>query len=81
MHLDCNFCIDNRQLVIRLYDLNFSIVDFPFLSSNAPTTPAYGIYVSQLIRYARACCKYQDLLMEGSCSPINCCHKAACDNS
>ena len=26
-----------------------------FLSSNIPSSPAYGVFVSQLIRYARAC--------------------------
>ena len=31
---------------------------FPFLSSNIPTSPAYGVYFSQLIRYARACSSY-----------------------
>jgi hypothetical protein len=25
------------------------------LSSNIPTSPAYGVYISQLIRYCRAC--------------------------
>ena len=31
---------------------------FPFLSSNIPQSPAYGVYVSQLIRYARASSAY-----------------------
>ena len=34
-------------------DFNFPIVNFPFLSSNIPPAPAYGVYVSQLIRDAR----------------------------
>ena len=29
-----------------------------FLSSNIPTSPAYGVFISQLIRYARACSSY-----------------------
>ena len=41
---------------------NFLIVNFPFLSSNIPSAPAYGVYVSQLIRYARACSNYQDFI-------------------
>ena len=40
---------DNRD------DFNFHITNFPFLSSNIPTSPAYGVFISQLIRYARAC--------------------------
>ena len=37
----------------------------PFLSSNIPSAPAYGVYVSQLIRYARACSNYQDFMERG----------------
>ena len=43
-------------------DFNFPIVNFPFLSSNIPSAPAYSVYVSQLIRYARACSNYQDFM-------------------
>ena len=43
----------------RIYDkrddFSFPIVNFPFLSSNIPSSPAYGVYMSQMIRYARAC--------------------------
>ena len=42
-----------------------SIVNFPFLSSNIPSAPAYGVYVSQLIRYARTCSNYQDFMERG----------------
>jgi hypothetical protein len=28
---------------------------FPFISSNIRAKPAYGVYISQLIRYSRAC--------------------------
>ena len=38
---------------------------FPFLSSNILSAPAYGVYVSQLIRYARACSNYQDFMERG----------------
>ena len=48
--------INDKQ--VKLYDkrddFNFNIVNFPFLSSNIPQSPAYGVYVSQLIRYASA---------------------------
>ena len=36
-------------------DFNFHVTTFPFLSSNIPTSPSYGVFISQLIRYARAC--------------------------
>ena len=49
----------NGILTTKLYDkrddFNFSIVNFTYLCSNIPSSPAYGVFVSQLIRYARAC--------------------------
>ena len=33
--------------------------------SNIPSSPAYGVYVSQLIRYARACSAYDQFLNRG----------------
>ena len=41
----------------------FCIVNFPFMSSNIPSAPAYGVYASQLIRYARCCSNYSDFLL------------------
>ena len=50
------------QLHTSIYDkrddFNFHITNFPFLSSNILTSPAYGVFISQLIRYARACSSY-----------------------
>ena len=73
LHIMWNNCqflyIDNGKLATRLYDkrddFNFPIVNFPFLSSNIPSAPAYGVYVSQLIRYVRACSNYQDFMERG----------------
>ena len=39
-------------------DFNFHITNFPFLCNNSPYSPAYGVFISQLIRYARACSSY-----------------------
>ena len=39
-------------------DFNFHITNFPFLSGNFPSSPAYGVFILQLIRYARACSSY-----------------------
>ena len=36
-------------------DFNFHITNFPFLRSNIPSSPADGSFISQHIRYARAC--------------------------
>jgi hypothetical protein len=43
----------------------FSILNFPFICSNIPAAQVYGIYISQLIRYSRACGYYQDFLDRG----------------
>ena len=46
-------------------DFNFAIVNFPFICSNITTAPAYAVYISQLMRYSRACGSYQDFFDRG----------------
>ncbi|KAK3108765.1 hypothetical protein FSP39_015175 [Pinctada imbricata] len=53
----------NTSLYDKRDDFNFSITNFPFLSSNIPSSPAYGVFISQLIRYARASTKYIDFVL------------------
>ena len=36
-------------------DYNFEIVIFPFFDEDVPRSPSYDVYISQLIRFARAC--------------------------
>jgi hypothetical protein len=43
-------------------DFNFKIINFPNMCSNIPASPAYGVYISQLIHYARASSNYSDFL-------------------
>jgi hypothetical protein len=43
-------------------DFNFKIINFPNVCSNIPASPAYGVYISQLIRYARVSSNYSDFL-------------------
>ena len=64
-YLDLTFIIGNKnRLHTKLYDrrdeFDFHIVNFPFLSSNIPSSPFYGIYISQLTRFARCCSHYDD---------------------
>ena len=59
-YLDLTFTIEkDGKLSTKLYDkrddFDFHIVNFPFLSSNILSGPSYGVYISQLIRYARCC--------------------------
>ena len=41
---------DDDELKCRLYDkrdeFNFNRVNYPFMNSNIPISPAYGVYVS-----------------------------------
>ena len=64
-YLDLLFTRDeNNNITTKFYDkrdaLGFHIVNFPFMSSNIPPAGAYGVYASQLIRYARCCSNYSD---------------------
>ena len=63
-YLDLHLEIDSEgRLRTKFYDkrdyFNFAIVIFPFICSNIPAAPAYGVDISQLIRYSRACGFYQ----------------------
>jgi len=40
-------------------------VNCPFICSNIPAAPAYGVYISQMIRYSRSCGSYHDFLDRG----------------
>jgi hypothetical protein len=71
-YLDLHLEIDsNGRLRTKLYDktddFNIPIVNFLSICSNFPAAPAYGVYISQMIRYSRACGSYQDFLIEGCC--------------
>ena len=44
------FCI---SICDKRDDFTFRVVSFPHMDSNIPTNPAYGVYISQLVRYAR----------------------------
>ena len=56
--LDLNLSIHNDIISTKIYDkrddFNFDIVNFPFLDGDVPQRPSYGVYISQLICFARA---------------------------
>ena len=64
-YIDLLFTRDkNNNITTKLFDkrdtFGFYIVNFPFMSSNIPSAPAYGVYASQLICYVRCCSNYGD---------------------
>ena len=58
--LDLHLSISNDIVSTKIYDkrdnFDFEIAIFPFLNGDVPLSlsPSYGIYISQLIRFARA---------------------------
>ena len=66
-YLDLLFIRDNsNNITTKSYDkrdtFGLNIVNFPFMSSNIPSAPAYGVYASQLIHYARCRSNYSNFL-------------------
>ena len=62
-NLQIDIDIEGR-LRTKVYDkrdaFNFPIVNFPIICSNIPAAPAYGVYISQFIRYSWVCGSSQD---------------------
>ena len=62
-HGKCSYLDLNIKFTTDLYDkreaFNFTIVNYPHMDSNIPSKPAYGVFISQLIRYLRVCGNYQ----------------------
>ena len=50
----------NFSIYDKRDDFDFDIVNFPYLDSCIPRKPALGIFLSQLIRYARINSKFED---------------------
>ena len=55
--LDMHLSISNGFVSSKIYDkrddFDFDIVNFPFLDGDVPRSTSYGVYISQLIRFAR----------------------------
>ena len=45
----------SSKIYDKLDDFDFDIVFFPFLDGDVPRRASYGVYISQLIRFARVC--------------------------
>ena len=62
--LDLYLSISNGFVSSKIYDkrddFGFDIVNFPFLDGDVPRSTPYGVYISQLIRFARVSCHVGD---------------------
>ena len=56
--LELHLLISNDIVSTKIYDkhvdFDFEIVNFPFLDGDVPRSTSYGVYISQIIRFARA---------------------------
>ena len=61
---DLTLSISNCTVSIKMYDkrnnFDFDTVNFPFLDGDVPRRTSYGVYISQLIRFARASSNVSD---------------------
>ena len=69
--LDLHMSISNGVVSFKIYDkhddFDFDIVNFSFLDDDVPRRPSYGVYISQLIRFARVCSHVDDLNTRNKC--------------
>ena len=56
--LDLHLSVSNDIVSTKIYDkrddFDFEIVNLPFLDDDVPRSTSYGVYISQLIPFARA---------------------------
>ena len=69
--LDLHLSISNGFVSSKIYDkrddFDFDIVNFPILDGDVPRRPSYGVYISQLIRFARVFSHVDDFTTRNKC--------------
>ena len=60
LHLSISIGFVFSNIYDKRDDFEFDIVNFPFLVGDVPRRPSYGVYFSQLIRFARVCSHIED---------------------
>ena len=60
LHLTISDGCVSSQIYDKRDDFDFGNVNFPFLDGNIPRATSYGVYVTQLIRFARVSCHVAD---------------------
>ena len=63
--LNLHMSVSNKIVSTKIYDkrndFDFIIVNFLFIIGDVPRSTSYGVYISQFIRFARACSYVADL--------------------
>jgi hypothetical protein len=61
---DLHITINKNSIHTKIYDkrddFDFCIINYPHLDGDVPHATSYGIYVSHLMRFARACNNVKD---------------------
>ena len=69
--LDLHLSVENGFVSSKIYDkrddFDCDIVNFPFLDGDVPRRASYGVYISQLIRFARVCNRVTDFNARNKC--------------
>ena len=80
--LDLHLSISNDIISTKIYDkrddFDFEIVNFPLLDNDVPRSTSYGVYISQLIRFARASSHVVDFNNRNKLLTRNLLNKAIC---
>ena len=71
LFLDLHLSVANGFVSSKIYDkrddFDFDIVNFPFLDGDVPRRASDGVYISQLIRFARVCNQVTDSNARNKC--------------
>ena len=63
--MDLHLSISDGSVKTKIFDkrddFDFDILNFPFLNGDVPRSTSYGVYISQLIRFARVSSHVDDL--------------------
>ena len=67
LHLSISNGFVSSKIYDKRDDFDFDIVNFPFLDGDVPHRPSYGVYISQLIRFARVFSHVDDFNTRNKC--------------
>ena len=66
--LDLTISIYRGKFYIILYDkrndYSFEVINYPFLDGNIPKNQSYGVFISQLVRFARINSSFQRFIAD-----------------
>ena len=67
LHLSISNGFVSSKIYDKRDDFNFDLVNFLFLDGDVPRRPSYGVYISQLIKFARVCSPVDDFNTRNKC--------------